>query len=411
MINPLDDGPQDVLKLSDPGERPAVISKLEPIPKSPGLAFGLSLLVPGLGQLYCGEGRRAWWTFLPFATGVALVIWLSSSLAAGEERAGAFWGMGFRTALVLYAFGFLDAYFTAREKSTGMHHVLEYNPRVGAVLNLVTRGFGYWYLDDRKKGVLLFILLGIASRASLQIEDKLTSNSLGLFVELVLAGMAVDAYRLAKKKNQKWEDAAASLPKPLLAEGGLQPGVPIALAGLMAVGYVGFISLAFVMPDTNQVDQSKAVIRKAETGNSYVNNKYGIEFHVPPHWELDNSEKGFIVQANAPLGLCNVALLSGATLPFISAQSIEDGLIKDLQQQIPGAQVVKRGDSPLAGFSAREIRIEVKTPENDDVVHQSYFTVRKGFLLYTLVETIPEWSSELCAEDLKTIRSRLVLSK
>jgi len=87
----------------------------EPRHKSAGLAFVLSLLVPGAGQFYCGKTARgamtlAFWllalvvTFAPVPT-----TWLLRALIALP---------------VLWIFSFLDAYFTAIEINRGQDQVV-----------------------------------------------------------------------------------------------------------------------------------------------------------------------------------------------------------------------------------------------------------------------------------------------
>lgn len=130
----------------------ALVFPLPPQPKNPGLAFLISLLLPGLGQFYCGKVKRGLWTLVFFLLAMAGVVFLFPHLE--KEGFDTLWAIAFRTALVLYGFGFLDAYLTAREMSAGTHqHMLE-NPRVAAVLNLLTRGFGYWYVGERKKAIV-----------------------------------------------------------------------------------------------------------------------------------------------------------------------------------------------------------------------------------------------------------------
>src|SRR5215475_1386222 len=107
----------DSLSLTQPGGLPTS-SLSEPEAKSPGLAFLLSIFMPGLGQVYCRQKGRAFWTFIFFVLGVACVVFLSS---AGGEEGSFIVGLGLRTALVLYGFSFLDAYFTAQEMSDGTY--------------------------------------------------------------------------------------------------------------------------------------------------------------------------------------------------------------------------------------------------------------------------------------------------
>ena len=90
-----------------------------PIPRSPGLAFALSALVPGAGQMYCGKWKMGLWTLAFFAVSIAgVVFFLLRSDGDGGESAGLA-DICFRVAVGLYLFAFLDAFLTARELSSG----------------------------------------------------------------------------------------------------------------------------------------------------------------------------------------------------------------------------------------------------------------------------------------------------
>jgi len=95
--------------------------------KSAGLAFLLSLLIPGTGQLYCGKIPRGLTTLGFWIAGVIAMF------ASGTAR-----GNGMVLAFVLWVFSFLDAYFTATEINSGIDGQVEVqNPRVAVVLNLI----------------------------------------------------------------------------------------------------------------------------------------------------------------------------------------------------------------------------------------------------------------------------------
>lgn len=69
-------------------------------------------------------------------------------------------GIGLFALLVRYIFSSLDAYYVACETNAGIDALVDANnPRVATTLNLLTNGFGYWYLGDRTKGWIAFIVL------------------------------------------------------------------------------------------------------------------------------------------------------------------------------------------------------------------------------------------------------------
>ncbi len=117
--------------------------------KKPGLAFLLSLLVPGAGHFYCGKTIAGIWTLGFFAAFVGVMRFVD------PQQSMNLWGFCLRGAVVLYTYAFLDAYFSAREINAGTDSVMTgSNPRIAAVLNLLTNGFGYFYLGKRKQGLI-----------------------------------------------------------------------------------------------------------------------------------------------------------------------------------------------------------------------------------------------------------------
>lgn len=401
----------DTLNLGNPPEqRPVSLPPPTPNPKDSTIAFLLSLVMPGAGQMYCGETRRGGLTLFFFGVGAALVIGLFGSLSGTEaEPLSLFWGIGLRTALVLYAFSFLDAYYTAREMTAGTYERQEYNPRVAAVLNLLTRGFGYWYLDEKGKGVAIFFLVGIADRAAMQMKNDALGNLLALFVEVALAAMAVHAFRLAQQKNEKWLAATPVSAAPIQPSSGLNPSIPLALAGLLAMGYVGLVAIGMLMPENEKVDQTAATITSAEAGTSYVHAKLGLEFHVPPEWELKNNDPENVVEASYLGGTCSVTLVRSTTLPLYSPERLGRQLTEAIQSENPGFRVVESKPTEFAGRSGQEVVFSTNVQGTE--VQQNYLIMRNGFWLYALVITRAVPLGDICNEDIQTIRQRVVLPK
>lgn len=379
-----------------------------PRQKSPGLAFVLSLFLPGLGQFYCGKMKRGAWTLVFFVLSTIGVVFLFDSLAS-EPAVELFWGMALRTCLVLYGFSFVDSFFTAREMATGIDpHVVE-NPRVAAVLNLLTRGFGYWYVGERKKGLLAFFLLGVASRVAITVENLLLSNVLGVFIELVLVLLAVDAYRIACDQLRERLDVLSPTATPLEPPPGFDPAVPVGLAGLLALGYVGLVALSLAMPDYSLIDQSQAVIAETEERISYSNPKYGVAMHIPPSWELDNTEPTFFVQGLFLGGVCQASFMAEPALPFLTLEYYADGLTEQILSQNPNLRLEASSAARLADLPGREL-IMIAQAEGTEL-HQHYFLARRGLSLYAFVTTTVTDFEELCKQDLEDIRRQLVISK
>jgi len=373
------------------------------------VAFLLSLFIPGLGQFYCGKVKRGVWTLVFFVLTAAGVVFLFGSLDSGQAGAEAFWGVALRACLVLYAFSFLDSYFTAREMATGIDpHVVE-NPRVAAVLNLLTRGFGYWYVGERKKGVLVFFLLGAASRVAMNVEDVLLSNLLGVFIEVALVILAVDAYRIARNQLRDRLEVLPDTATPLQPPPGFEPTVPVGLAGLLALGYVGLVALGLMMPDYSAIDQSQAVITETEGRISYANPKYGVEMHIPPSWELDRTEPMYFVQGLLLDGACQASFMAEAALPFLSLEHYADDLTEQILTQNPNFRLEASNAATLAGLPSYQL-IMVAQVESGEV-RQQYFLTRRGLSLYAFVTTMVSGFEDLCEEDLEAIRQQLVIPR
>jgi TM2 domain-containing membrane protein YozV len=197
--------------------------------KSAGLAFALSVLFPGAGQIYCGKVFRG---------GMTLGFWLLCVLFC-FTGSPALLGMGIGLGVVLWIFSFLDAYFTAVEINRGQDEQVDVsNPRVAVTLNLITAGFGYFYLGERAKGIALFLGM-IAGRL---VTSRLTGLAGGLVtVALIMIqiAMALDAYRIARKqvKGSLGAEGATQTPSAVPASR-LPAQVPVVLACLAGFGFV-----------------------------------------------------------------------------------------------------------------------------------------------------------------------------
>ena len=72
---------------SDPIDTARVMFEPQPVPKSPLLAFLLSLALPGAGQTYCGKTSRGLWTLAIFLPALALTVYFTLQLEARKEKA------------------------------------------------------------------------------------------------------------------------------------------------------------------------------------------------------------------------------------------------------------------------------------------------------------------------------------
>lgn len=386
---------------------PPVIPVPPAQPKSPGTAFLLSLLVPGLGQMYAGAMRRGGWTF--FFSALCLVLLLVAvALDVSGEALDLLVGIALRTGLALYVFAFLDAYFTTREFNDGTLAVKPYNARLATVLNLTTRGFGYWHLDERKRGIAFFVLVGLLDRAARKVPGD-AGIWAGIALELLLAGLAIDAYRMAVRKNQ---EVLARIPPgamPLQPESGLNPRIPLALAGLLAVCYVGIIAVGVLLPDYEKIDQAAATISDAADGKQYRNPKYGVELRVPAGWAVTNSDADYIVETEAVEGGCSLSLSADGLLPFQGGESFADDVIEQVPIQVPHLEFRQRKPARLGHVSAHEVLFVSNSQESG--LSLRYVMAKSGLtIFYMIIASTPD-AEESCAADVAKIRESVVLPK
>jgi TM2 domain-containing membrane protein YozV len=153
------------------------------------LSWLFSFFFPGVGQLYCGYQTRGWITFFIFWFAVAYTFAFSTSTWQ--------WRMALRYAMALWCFATLDAFFTSREINSGIATLIEgENPRVAAILNLMTKGWGYFYLGRKGVGIATFILLTIADLTIRSLHGH-TARLASLAAEFILLGLSAHAYYLA----------------------------------------------------------------------------------------------------------------------------------------------------------------------------------------------------------------------
>lgn len=204
-----------------------------PVHKSPGIAFLLSFLIPGVGQFYCGKTTRG---------GFTLGFWILGAVLSVAARGG-MQGIGISLIFALWVFGFVDAYFTAAELNAGVD-LQSQNPRVAVALNLLTNGFGYFYLGERTKGFALVI--------GMRIVATIVTASMPALAPILLtaAGVAfgVDAYRIAKKQLAVSVDVEAQARCQAAVKASRLPAfVPVAAATLVASGFLALVIFGSIM--------------------------------------------------------------------------------------------------------------------------------------------------------------------
>jgi len=218
------------LGLSD--DRPVGAFVPEVPHKSAGWAFVLSLLIPGAGQFYCGKTGRGW---------ITLGFWLLGLVCSLSSREG-LKGTGIILVTVLWIFSFLDAYFTAIEINRGQDAQVDVqNPRVAVTLNLLTAGFGYFYLGERAKGMAIFVATQIV-RFGLPRLTGYAGGVVSLALVVFQMLMGADAYRIARMQVKEALGPRPEPPDAATSKASRMPWViPVGLASLTAVCFLGFV--------------------------------------------------------------------------------------------------------------------------------------------------------------------------
>jgi hypothetical protein len=405
----MDDASFLSLTPGDPIDTATVMFDPQPVPKSPFLAFLLSLAFPGAGHIYCGKTLRAFWIMGIFLPALALTVYFSLQLGSPEGKGDTFfWGILLRITLFLYVFAFLDAFFTAREMTAGTDAFIAESPRVAAILNLLTRGFGYFYLGQRTLGLVVFFGLMF-----FQAPLAKTPGG-GLFLELISAAMGAHAYSIARQ-SEKRILATVRLPAEPVSKG-FPPTVPIGLAVVLAAGYVALAVAGLLMPDYSRVDQSRAQVVQDSEGVLYQNPVYGISLRGPSQWAIKNDTPNYILLAVRSDRACSVTLQPIAWPPLVGLGSFKVQLAHQFSKakDLTG-EVLDEQPAVLSGLKGRDIRVSV-TQEGQRMI-EHHIIARKALTLYDL--STDELASDkanvagrpTCASDFSLIRKNLVLPR
>jgi TM2 domain-containing membrane protein YozV len=393
----------------DPIDTATVMFEPQPVPKSPLLAFLLSLAFPGAGQIYCGKTSRGLWTLAIFLPALALTVYFTLQLGSPEGRESTFfWGILLRITLFLYVFAFLDAFFTAREMTAGTDAFIAESPRVAAILNLLTRGFGYFYLGQRTLGFAVFFGL-------MFFQAPLAKTAAGgLVIELILAAMGAHAYSIARQ-SEKQILATVRLPAEPASSNGLPLAVPIGLAAVLATGYIALVVAGLLLPDYSHVDQSRAHVVQGSEGVFYQNPAYDVSLRAPAQWTVKNDAPNYILLAMRSDRACSVTLQPIPWSPLVGLGSFKGQLADQFSKakDLTG-EVLDEQPAVLSGLNARDIRVSVTQGGQRIIEH--HIIARKGMTLYDVStdELTPDEGNvaePTCASDFSFIRKNLVLPR
>jgi hypothetical protein len=205
------------------------------------------MVLPGLGHFYCGLKLRGALVMGFSVAGMAIVLGSLVTAAQGGTANETVSGLGLATVVILYAFGSIDAYFSAREVSRGIDPRLMDNPRIACFLNLLTRGWGYFYLGERVKGIVVFVILGLLNALTPQVAGggPRAMATVSLVTYVIVIALAFDAYRIGDRSFKAAVAGLALPPEPPPSR--LPPFVPLVITGAITLAFGGLMLLGTAM--------------------------------------------------------------------------------------------------------------------------------------------------------------------
>jgi hypothetical protein len=342
--------------------------------RSPALAFTLSLLFPGLGHLYVGLRRNAAWI-----AGTQTIALLVACTGSGT--------LFYQAMLILpslYCFAAADAYFGAREWNAGATgRMTGNNPRIAAVLNLLTKGFGYFYLGDRTKGIVCFLIVSVL-QGILAASTNMLLYALSLTLQI---GIAVDVYRAARHRlyeiNPELKDDTVGDANP----GGLPPTVVTAAMLLLATTVI--ISYGSLYALNGKFITKGGQVERGPEGLKYTNSRENISLTAPVDWDTRPSNHALVFITGDG---CSVILLDQYSPAELSGFS-HASLMEILKQHPDGAMSFPT--RLLNGRNTSSFEVKFASKAGDPLI-QTFLQVRHGVKILSLIETsrIPACTSQ-----------------
>jgi hypothetical protein len=280
------------------------------------------------------------------------------------------------------------------------------NPRVAAILNLVTKGFGYFYLGWRATAVVVFFLLNIAQRYALA-HGGLRGTVYSTLSEVTLAFLSFHGYWLAKRRLKPRVEAVPwsnPFPKAHLE---LSAILPIAVGALLAANYVAWVGIAIAMPSYKHIDISRESILQTKNGPTFSNPAYRVSFSAPPGWKIDGpaaKSKNTLAEArfSTDSGKCIAEFVIVPHNPLLSVHYQGELLRRKLLADSPKYSFQFERDATLSGFPAEQLDFLVKG--KSAFVEQHYFLAARGLTIYSFVETERADDVSICDPGLDSIR-------
>jgi len=294
---------------------------------------------------------------------------------------------------------------------------------VAAVLNLLTNGFGYFYLGQRAKGLLVFLGMRLLAVVLARVPWVL---------ELVMLGLAVDAYRIARREMGKPRATSllassgilqlglagphpppeAAPPEPVAPlqpsdPAGLRPFAPLSLAALLGLVYAGLVLIAALMPDYRVLNQLHASLHETAEERIYSNPRYGIVMHIPRTWNFDTSDKGYLIQAASADGICRTGLVLDSISPMAGLESQKQAVIDKLLGENNNLRLVGQREAQLGARAGYEVTFAYDLEEDEYLMR--YVLARRTMTMYSLILSNRARFDEDCRRVTDVIRLRLIL--
>ena len=346
--------------------------------RSPFLALFVSFLFPGLGHIYLRFWRQASWII-----GFELLSLLMIVGGSGQLHA-----LAIIAAPSLYLFAIVDAYFSAREWNAGVTGwMTRANPRTTAVLNLLTKGFGYFYLGDRAKGIVCFLAMSAIQAALLRYTNVWTQV---LAVSLQVA-VALDGYRVARERLfhghpelSSYSDNEGIVSKNVVDTANpsrLRPEVMIVFFAVIGTGML--VSYATLLTLNGHAVRGNGTLEQGPDGLTFSNTHEGIELTTPVNWTPFHSEDTLSsLRAN---GVSVIIQEQFATYPVAS-------MLNETEKDVRKRHVVATFaplQTKLAGRFASGFDISFDNSEHV-TMHQRILGLRRGLKIFILIETWTE---------------------
>ncbi len=380
-----------LLGLSEYQALPPLEPEYPTIPKSATLAFLISLILPGIGQVYA-KRQTAGWVTLAFFT-----LFFLASIGALIQGKTAAMGASVFCAAALYIFGFLDAYFAALEYNQGISsYLIGGNPRIACILNFLTNGIGYFYLGDRGKGLVMFVGFAILRQAFLRVTgNNHWFNDLWIILQAVLA---YDAYRVARKRLLESFPQLANHSWRAATDGQLTPAVPISLAIVLALPVIGLVGLGGLAQSATGIRITASDVQSTPQGIAYTNKDLGVKLLLPDGWQISQPAEDTMINAHKvdQDGECKILLLRNFS--WRSPEGFQKAMERQIAKQ-PGFSVYGHTNGTLGSLPAVLMRVGVGTQVTEQIA-----TTKIGMAVYTLIE-INHNNDDSCASELDRIRN------